>query len=253
MKGPINGAINLSILDGWWVECYANDQQSGWAIGNEQEHPNDEYQDHIDSESLFELIEKEVIPEFYDRGADNLPRKWTARMKHSIRACCSVFNTSRMVQQYAETSYMPASDLCIKLLNEHGQGAKSLAKWKEKVAGDWDKVWIFDVKANNDGPMKSGAMLEVEANVSLGPLNPDEVTIELYHGPLDSSGNIIQASRSTLTKISTQEKKSPEFPIHTYGGKVSPQRCGQQGFAVRALPKNPNVDIRMEPGLIRWS
>ncbi len=253
MKGPINGAINLSILDGWWVECYKNDNQSGWAIGTEQEFNNDEYQDHMDSESLFDLLEKEVIPEFYDRGADNLPRKWIARMKHSIRACCSYFNTSRMVQQYAENFYLPGSNLCIKLLTEHGQGAKDLAKWKDKVSADWDKVWIFDVKANNDGPMKAGTALEVEAQVSLGPISPDEVLIELYQGTLDANGNIQHATRHPMSRLSTLEKKAPEFPIHTYAVKMTPQGSGQQGFAIRALPKNANVELRMEPGMIRWS
>jgi starch phosphorylase len=253
MKGPINGAINLSILDGWWVECYHNDPQSGWAIGTEQEYNNDEFQDHVDSESLFELLEKEVIPEFYDRGADDLPRKWISRMKHSIRSVCSYFNTSRQVQEYFEKFYEPASGLCVKLLTEHGAGAKQLARWKDRIARDWDKVWIFDVKANNDEPMMAGSNLEVEANVSLGPINPDEVTVELYHGPLDASGNIIAAERQPMTRLKTMEKKAPEYPIHTYAGKVAPQMCGQQGFAIRVLPKYPNVELRMEPGLIRWS
>jgi glycogen phosphorylase len=253
MKGPINGAINLSILDGWWVECYHNNPQSGWAIGTDQEHPNDEYQDHVDSESLFELLEKEVIPEFYDRGADNLPRKWIARMKQSMRSCCSYFNTSRMVQQYAEQAYMPANDLCVRLLCEHGQGAKDLAKWKEHMQTDWDKTWVFDLRANIEEPMKAGTPLEVFASVSLGPLTPDEVNVELYYGPLDSNGNITQSLRSPMTKARTEEKKRPEFPIHTYTAKVVPEGSGQQGFAIRVLPRYPNVELRMEPGLIRWS
>ncbi len=253
MKGPINGAINLSILDGWWVECYHDNPKSGWAIGTDQEYNNDEYQDHMDAESLFELLEKEVIPEFYERGADNLPRKWIARMKESIRSCCSMFNTSRMVQQYAEMFYIPASDLCVKLLTEHGDGAKKLAKWKDRVVDDWSKVWIFDVKANNEEPMRSGSTLEVEAQVSLGPLMPDEVSVELYHGPLDAGGEIVQARHTPMVLVSTAERKSPEFPIHTYRGKITPQVTGQQGFAVRALPKYPNIELRMEPGLIRWS
>ncbi|HEX5005679.1 MAG TPA: alpha-glucan family phosphorylase, partial [Hyphomonadaceae bacterium] len=252
MKGPINGAINLSILDGWWVECYHNNPQSGWAIGTEQEYNNDEYQDHMDSESLFELLEKEVIPDFYDRGADNLPRKWISRMKQSIRSCCSYFNTSRMVQEYAEKSYLPASDLCIKLLNEHGQGAKDLARWMDRVAGDWDKVWVFDVKANDGEPMKAGGTLEVEANVSLGPLKPEEVSVELYHGPLDANGNIMYPKRNPMTRVRTQEKTAPEYPIHSYSGKVTINSSGQQGYAVRVLPRNAHVDLRMEPGLIRW-
>src|SRR5262249_47745045 len=141
MKGPINGAINLSILDGWWVECFRKNPASGWAIGSEQEFGNDEYQDHFDSESLFDLIEKEVIPEFYTRGADGLPRQWIARMKQSIQSVCSYFNSSRQVQEYYEQFYMPANKMCEKLLADHGSGSKELAKWKNHVEEEWNKVW----------------------------------------------------------------------------------------------------------------
>ncbi len=201
---------------------------------------------------MFDLLEKEVIPEFYERGADGLPRKWIARMKQSIRSVCSYFNTSRQVQEYFEKFYNPADKLCVKLLEKHAIGAKELSAWTDKVAADWSKVWVFDVKAS-DEPMMAGSTLDVHASVSLGGLVPDEVTVEIYHGPIDASGNITNAQCTRMVKSSTQEKKAPEFPIHTYAGQIVAQSCGQQGFAVRVLPKYPDVDLRMEPGLIRWS
>ncbi len=252
MKGPINGAINLSILDGWWAECYRDSPASGWAIGSEQEYNNDEYQDHTDSESLFELLEKEVIPEFYERGADGLPRRWITRMKQSMRAVCSYFNTARMVKEYWEKFYSAADKMHAQLVADHAAPAKELAKWKDEVISEWGKVWVFDVKANSDAPMMAGGTLDVEAHVSLGPLDPNEVKVELYYGPLDAAGNIAAAERSTMVKTKTDERKAPEFPIHTYAGKISAQACGQQGFAVRVLPHHPTVELRMEPGLIRW-
>ncbi|MCL2641870.1 MAG: alpha-glucan family phosphorylase, partial [Phycisphaerales bacterium] len=253
MKGPINGAINLSILDGWWVEAYRKDQESGWAIGSEEEYNNDEFQDHTDSESLFELLEKEVVPDFYDRGADGLPRKWIQRMKHSIRTVCSYFNTSRQVQEYFEKFYAPADALNQKLVAEHAKGARELSKWKSRIVHDWGKVWVFDIKANNEEPMMAGSTLEVEAHVSLGPLSAEEVTVEIYHGALDANGNIEQPTLTPMSKTATQDRKAPEFPIHTYVGKIVAKECGQQGFMIRVLPKNANVQLRMEPGLIRWS
>jgi glycogen phosphorylase len=252
MKGPINGAINLSILDGWWEECYRNNKQSGWAIGTEDEYNNDEYQDHMDSESLFELLEKEVIPEFYERGADGLPRKWIARMKQSIRSVCSFFNTNRMVQEYFERLYSPANTLCLKLLSEHGKGAKDLAHWKANLVHEWGKVWVFDIRANSEEPMMAGSTLDVTAHVSLGPIKAEEVQVELYYGALDANGNITNPTRATMSRTLTEDRKAPEFPIHTYAGSISVQSCGQQGFAVRVLPNYPNVELRLEPGLIRW-
>ncbi|HUO09631.1 MAG TPA: alpha-glucan family phosphorylase [Phycisphaerae bacterium] len=253
MKGPINGAINLSILDGWWVECFKNNPQSGWAIGTEAEYNNDEFQDHVDSESLFDLIEKEVIPEFYERGADGLPRKWIHRMKQSIHSVCSYFNTSRQVQEYFEKFYLPAHNTCIALVGQHAAGAKALAEWKDHISKEWGKVWIFDVKSNDTDQLQAGSTLDVQASVSLGPIKPEEVNVELYYGSIDAAGNISNAHNIPMTKIATEEKKAPEYPIHTYAGKIVAQSCGLQGFAVRALPKNANVALRMEPGLIRWN
>jgi glycogen phosphorylase len=169
-----------------------------------------------------------------------------------MKSVCSMFNTSRMVQQYAESFYIPGSNLCLRLQAEHGQGAKDLATWRTRVAGDWDKVWVFDVKANNDEPMKAGSALEVQASVSLGPISPEDVTVELFYGPLDASGSITHATRAAMTYVRSEDKKRPEYPIHHYMVKVAPQGCGQQGFAVRTLPRNANVELRMEPGLIRW-
>ena len=143
--------------------------------------------------------------------------------------------------------------MCNKLLDQHGAGAKELAKWKTSISADWPKVWVFDVKSNSDEPMKAGSTLEVEANVSLGPLDPAEVAVELYYGTLDASGNIANPLRNPMSKSKTQERKAPEFPIHTYVGKVVVESSGQQGFAVRVLPKNGHVSLRMEPGLIRWA
>ncbi len=258
MKGPINGGINLSILDGWWVECYKNNAHSGWAIGTEEEFNNDEYQDHMDSESLFELLEKEVIPEFYDRGADGLPRRWISRMKDSIKTCCSFFNTSRMVQEYFELAYNPANELHTKLMSQHGQGAKDLATWKEKLAKEWSKVWVFDIKPSTDEPLMAGESFSVDTKVALGAIKAEDVLVELYHGALDTTGGISHASRTMMEKISSTEPKlaevgkPPEYPVHTYRGTLQAKACGQQGFQVRVLPKNPSVNLRMEPGLIRW-
>ena len=253
MKGPINGAINLSILDGWWVESYKMNPQSGWAIGTEVEHNNDEFQDHIDSESLFELIEKEVVPEFYDRGARR-PAAQVDRSHEGIHPHrLLLLQHLAQVQEYFEKFYLPAHKLCVTLVGQHGSGAKSLAEWKTRLSSEWGKVWIFDVRANDNEPMMAGSTLDVQANVSLGPIKPDEVAVELYYGPIDAAGNISNARNIPMSKVSTQDKKAPEYPIHTYAGKIVAQSCGQQGFAVRAIPKNPNVQLRMEPGLIRWS
>ena len=106
MKAAVNGALNLSVLDGWWVEaCNVN---TGWAIGQGEEYGDEKYQDEVESNALYNLLEKELIPLFYNRGADGLPRAWISKMKTSMREICPVFNTNRMVKEYAEKYYLPA-------------------------------------------------------------------------------------------------------------------------------------------------
>lgn len=247
MKGPINGVINLSILDGWWVEAYRDNPRSGWAIGSEEEYNNDDYQDHIDSESLFDLLEKEVVPEFYERGPDGLPRKWISRMKESISTVCSFFNTNRMVQEYFDRFYAPADGLFGKLVEGHGAGAAQLAQWKTKMHGAWNNVRINNIEAPTNEPMTAGSKMSIFANVDLGNISPDDVVVELYHGPLDTSGEIVNAQRTPMARAAAESNGT-----HRYVGTIVAQSCGQQGMAVRVLPKNQKVEVRLEPGLIRW-
>jgi glycogen phosphorylase len=246
MKGPINGAINLSILDGWWVEGYNG--QNGWAIGSEEEFNNDDYQDEFDSTSLFDLLEKEVAPLFYDRGPDNIPRKWIARMKNSIASVCSMFNTSRQVQQYFEMFYYPASRFYDVLAPNNGAGAAELASWKSRLKEGWGKVQVREIDAPTNEPMMAGSKMQISATVELGSIPPEDVVVELYHGSLDANGAIQNAQRTLMARDGTANGT-----LQKYVGGIAAQNCGQQGFSVRILPKNANLDVRLEPGLIRWA
>ncbi|MCB9742876.1 MAG: alpha-glucan family phosphorylase [Alphaproteobacteria bacterium] len=104
MKAAMNGSLNASVLDGWWPEAY--DGVNGWAIGEPRSYPNEEAQDAADAEALYRLLEEEIVPEFYDRDKDGVPRAWVRRMKRSIATCTPVFNTHRMVADYTLESYM---------------------------------------------------------------------------------------------------------------------------------------------------
>ncbi|MBD3325018.1 alpha-glucan family phosphorylase, partial [candidate division KSB3 bacterium] len=108
IKAAANGVLNLSILDGWWDEAYQPDV--GWAIGRRETYEDQQYQDAVEAENLYDLLEQEVVPLFYDRSVDGLPRRWISHMKACIGKLCHFFNTHRMVQEYAEHSYLPAAD-----------------------------------------------------------------------------------------------------------------------------------------------
>ncbi len=245
MKAAINGALNLSILDGWWCEAYAED--NGFAIGDGEDYNNDDQQDEAESHQLFDLLERVVVPLYYDRGLDGLPRHWIKRMKNSIRTICPVYNTNRMVQQYAETFYLPAHDLYMKLMEGHGAGAGALAQWKQRMAQQWDKVKVRQVESPGSGTVKAGESVKVLATVELGGISTENVRVELYFGPLDTFGNIHDARALEMVLGSTIEPG-----VYQYIGVISASTCGQQGFSVRILPNHPNITLRFEPGLVRW-
>src|SRR6202042_425736 len=125
----------LSILDGWWDEAYEAD--IGWAIGKGEVYNDTEYQDEVESNALYDLLEKEIIPAFYDRDSEDLPRSWIARMKTSMRKLCPVFNIDRMVQEYAFNMYMPCNMRSLEFLADGAQRAKELVAWQNKIRKLW--------------------------------------------------------------------------------------------------------------------
>ncbi|MBY0587239.1 alpha-glucan family phosphorylase [bacterium] len=245
MKGPANGSINFSVLDGWWCEAYAGD--NGWAIGSGEEYTDLNYHDEVESRAMYDLLEKEITPLFYDRTADNLPRGWIRRMKRSIMTVCPVFNTNRMVQEYTERFYLPSSTKFGELAANGLANGTALSLWLHKMRTVWDSVRVANVDVIENGRLEVGKRLRVKAELALGDLLPSEVKVELYHGSVDATGNINGAqviSMSSTTKSANG--------THGFEGEIPCRTSGQHGFAVRVLPHHPNLPRTYEPGLIRW-
>jgi starch phosphorylase len=245
MKGPANGSINFSILDGWWVEGYARD--NGWAIGSGEEYTDLNYQDEVESRAIYDLLEKEIVPLFYERGPDGLPRGWIKRMKRSIMTVCPVFNTNRMVQEYTERFYLPSSSKYVELAASNLTGANELSRWLNKVRGSWDGVRVANVDVIKDHRLAVGERLKVKADLHLGDLTPADVKVELYHGTVDATGNINGAQ--VIAMSSTQKASGG---VYSFDGEIPCRTSGQHGFAVRVTPSNPRLPRQFEPGLIRW-
>ena len=166
MKLLANGGLNLSILDGWWDEAY--DREVGWAIGNGEEYDNADYQDQVESEALYHILENDVVPLFYDRDAAGIPRGWLAKMKASMKRLSPIFSTNRMVAEYAERFYLPAANRVIRLTADKSR-VLSLMDWRKRlhVHGSEVKVTQVDV----DGGSREflvGSKVKVSARVSLG-------------------------------------------------------------------------------------
>jgi len=196
MKCPPNGGLNMSILDGWWPEALTSD--NGWAIGQGEDYVNLEYQDEVESHAIYDLLEKEVVPLFYDRTRDGLPRGWVARMKSSIRTVCPVYNTDRMVSEYTERFYLPAHARAQRLEADKFDAARDLWACAARTRGAWPKLAVRSVEAATREDLEVGASLQVSAVVHLAELKPEEVTVQIYHGPLDSKGEMVLAGAVTM-------------------------------------------------------
>jgi starch phosphorylase len=244
MKASINGSLNVSILDGWWCEGYTGD--NGWAIGNGEEHADRDYQDQTESTMLYDLLEKEVIPLFYRREPDGIPREWIARMKASIRSICPRFNTNRMLEDYAERFYLPAAIHASMLSKENYRAARALASWRDFVREHWHEVSVLAMEADSQKELEIGTSLDLRVRVLLGLFPPEEVSVEVLYGPMDSQGEIIAGEALPLHFIQT------EGAVALFRGSIPCKSAGQHGFVVRVLPFRSELSSKFETGKVTW-
>ncbi len=247
MKTIYNGGLNFSVLDGWWDEAYSSDV--GWAIGNGEEYAesDSEQQDFIESEALYNVLENDIVPTFYDRGRDALPREWVAKMKHAFVKLAPFFNTARMVQEYTDNYYMPVYERSHKLVTPDLTAGIDYAAWRGRLAGLWQQVDVKDVKVSSE-TVSVETPVSVQARVQLGNLTPDDVTVQLYYSPLNSSGDLSEDGHYVTMQLAGGENGEYEFT-----GSVAYEASGDLGLSVRVLPSNPNLSSSFEPRLIRWA
>lgn len=245
MKVPPNGGINLSVLDGWWPEAY--DGENGWAIGDGQVYEDPGYQDYVEGEAIYDLLEKEVIPMFYERGEDGLPRRWIARVKASMRTICPMFNTNRMIEEYASRLYVPAIRRWQGLASTGFAAARELAKWKQSLGAKWGEVKIERVESDDSRALQVGGFLNVRAAVRLGSVRPEDVAVELYHGRVDASDSLVEGASDEM-KVGERGENGTTWFV----GKVPCIRSGQHRYAVRVVPRHPALPHRFDTGMILW-
>jgi starch phosphorylase len=244
MKVALNGGLNLSILDGWWVEGYEGD--NGWSIGNGEEYTDLVYQDEVESRSILDHLEQEVVPLFYTRGSDGVPRGWVKRMKRSIATLAPVFNTGRMVAEYTILSYLPSAARFTKLSADGLAAAKTLAGWRRDLALGWPQVRVLGVEGAGPEGLHVGGNLAVTAQVQLGKLSPDDVQVQLFHGLVDNMGEIPKPHTVTMAPSSNGDG------AWKFTGTIACRASGQHGYAVRVLPKHADLTNAFEPGLVCW-
>lgn len=249
MKAAMNGVVNCSILDGWWDEGY--DGEAGFAIGRGEEYPesNTEARDEIESRALYHVLESQVSPEYYDRDEGGLPRRWIARMKRCIQMMTPRFNTHRMVIDYAKKFYFPAHNAAARLTAGNYSQARELADHIEHFRRHWHAVSVIEAQSQvvAGGAVAVRSPVRVSAKVALGSLKPDEVMVQLYHGRVNSLGELVDAQAITM-----QHGEALGDGVHRFVGLFAPPSSGQHGFSVRVLPYDDRLVSPFVPGLITW-
>ncbi len=244
MKAAANGCLNMSVLDGWWAEGYQ--QGFGWAIGSGEEYENPEYQNFVESQAIYDLLERYAVPLFYERGRDNIPRGWVGMMKQSMLNLVGQFNSHRMLQDYIHQLYLPSALNWKKMEERKFAGARELTVWLQYVKENWPKLRILEKRADGKGPLEYGQTLKVEATLQLGNLNPEDLAVDVYYGRVDSKAQFLDRQTIPLKAVAREDHKT------IFRCDLLCQKVGRFGFRLRVLPYHPLLADPYSLGLILW-
>jgi len=245
MKAAINGVLNVSILDGWWCEGYSKER--GWRISGDEEYVDYDYQDATESQALYNVLENEVIPCFYEKQEGELPKPWIQMMKASMKMAMKDFCSLRMLSEYEQRYYIPIIHRLKDLLKKNGLEARNLALREKRLHSLWKDIRIGLPVQTGKGPFRVGQSFEVTVEVGLGELDPEDVCVELYNGHMKSV--------DALQGVNTIPMAVVEYlgdGNYRYGCQVPCQLSGRYGFTVRATPEGDNY-LKYKPRLITWS
>jgi len=248
MKACINGVINFSILDGWWCEGYNG--KNGWAIGDDVFYENEFFQDNADSESLYDILEKQIMPLFFDRDSRGIPVKWISMMKESIKSLAYQFSTHRMLQDYTKLMYIPSMERFSRMTSENFRFAHELANWKTHIEGSWPQVRIISEKTMNE--LKeyksfSGQNITLNTFVNLGNIDPSSVKVEVYYGALGKN-NLIENVKVKEMKL----VEKVDTATYRYSADIKFEDGGEYGYTFRVFPYHQDIINKFDMGLIRW-
>ncbi|MGA2090256.1 MAG: alpha-glucan family phosphorylase [Endomicrobiales bacterium] len=243
MKAAVNGVLNLSILDGWWCEGYNG--LNGWIIGSGEEYANQDYQDEIESKAIYDILEKDVVPLYYQRGQDGLPREWIHKMKTSMQTICPAFNSNRMIEEYTRKFYVPVCTEMKSLSQDNYAPVRQFAEWQRKMIASWPRIKIVSVEDDLAGDVSLGKTFTVKAKIDLGTLKPEDVSVQIYAGYIDSR------HRMSATFVTPTKLTGSDGAVQQYEATVTAQKVGHCGYVVRVLPSRDGKELYI-PGLITW-
>jgi glycogen phosphorylase len=237
MKVLVNGGINLSELDGWWAEAYT--PGVGWALGDGQEHGDDPSWDAAEAQALYDLLEREVIPEFYSRDENGIPRAWVARMRESMAQLTPRFSANRTVREYTEQHYLPAAAAYRARAADNSAVSRQVVGWQDALEQKWAMLHFGEVKVET---VEEQHVFEVQAY--LGDVDPDSVRVELYADGVNGDGPVRQEMKCVRQLVGAARG-------YAYSARVDATRPPTD-YTARAIPCCAGVAVPLEAARILW-
>ena len=243
MKAALNGALNLSIRDGWWDEWF--DGENGWAIPTADGVLDPDRRDELEAAALYDLIEKSVAPTFYDVDDNKLPIRWLSMVRHTLSSLGPKVLAGRMLSDYVRTLYVPAAQAARRMTHDSYAQARELAPWIERVRTQWPHVQLEHVEATGVGDEPHlGQEVNVRAFVALGSLTPDDVAVQVAYGRVDADDRLIATTLQTLEPVEQFEDNR-----WRYQARVVLDRTGPFGYTARVVPRRDELASVAELGL----
>ena len=242
MKAALNGALNLSIRDGWWDEWF--DGENGWAIPSADGLTDPDRRDDIEAMALYDIIEHQVAPRFYDRDETGVPGRWVQMVRHTLKSLGPKVVATRMVRNYVQQLYAPAAQSAARLSASDYKAARALADWRQDVLNAWPGVTVLHVESQVDGDPQLGSALHLRAEVALNGLSPAEVDVQAVYGGIDAEDRLVDVNTVSLAYA------GPIDGTSRFEGDVPLERTGTFGYTVRVLPKSDLLASPAELGLV---
>jgi starch phosphorylase len=247
MKAALNGVLNLSILDGWWTEYF--DGENGWAIPSADAAADGAERDRLEAEALYDLIEHQVAPRFYERDHDGVPERWMQSVRHTLATLSPELSADRMVREYVERLYCPAAAAEAVLSAQHAEAARALAAWKARVRAAWPSVRVEHVESGGVAEVPQvGDELHLRAHIGLGELTAEDVAVEVVYGRSTGSDELSDVERLQLQAEPAEQSTGDGARLFT--GTVQLGRAGGFGYTVRVVPAHPLLSGAAEMGLV---
>ncbi len=247
-KCVMNGVMQFSVLDGWWVEGYKED--AGWMLPMERTFADQHYQDELDAEMIYNTIEEQIAPKYYDRGADYIPHAWVASVKKCVADIAANFTMNRQLIDYEDRFYNKLAARKREIVAGGYRLAREIAAWKRKVSAAWDQVRVVDVQRVmiEREAVYVGEKYRFEVKLDIAKLRPEDIGVELV-----IAQQIVGGEAVNVTRTIALERTKAEGGTVTYALDYTPGETGTYDVALRIFPQNPHLPHRMDFALVKWA